>query len=120
MAAAERTFLSGHNYYVPAMQQAADLGSMLHGRVSLGKPVVADTDGILAAQSINAAVDTTTFAATYAATDAIMGKFGRNVTVVASGASTSTVVVYGRDYLGQKMRETLTVNGTTPVTGLKA
>src|ERR1043165_7870562 len=105
MAAAERTFISGHKYYVPAMQQAADLGSMLHGRISLGKPIGADTDGILAAQSINAAIDVTTFAATYAPTDAIMGKFGRGLTVVLSGAGTPTVVVYGRDYLGQAMRE---------------
>lgn len=118
MPAQRPEFREGHNYYVPAMAAAADLGQLKRQRVNLGAVVLTDADGILAAQSINAAVDTTTFAATY--TSAKMGTFGRNVVVVASGAATSTVTVYGRDYLGQPMRETLTLNGTNSVTGLKA
>jgi len=120
MGAAQRSFMPEHNYYVPGMQAAADLGQMTHGRVSLGAPVIADADGILSGQSIAAAVDTVSFAATYAPTEAIMGKFGRALTVVASGAATSNVTVYGRDYLGQKMRESFTLNGNTPVAGKKA
>jgi hypothetical protein len=50
----------------------------------------------------------------------IAAPFGRNVTVVADGAATSTVTVDGWDYLGQPMRETLTLNGTTTVNGVKA
>lgn len=120
MAQAERKFMDGVNYYVPGMQAGGDLGQALNGRVSFGKPVVALATGILNAQSIAAAVDTTTFATSYAATDAIMGKFGRNLTVVASGAAATNVTVYGRDYLGQKMTESFTLNGTTPVIGMKA
>lgn len=111
-------YFNGFNYYVPAMQGAGDLAQLLRQRVDLGSVVLADVDGILDDQSIATAVDTTSFAAAY--TRDKMGKFGRNVTVVASGAATSAVTVIGRDYLGQPMRETLTLNGTTPVVGLKA
>lgn len=53
-------------------------------------------------------------------TEAIMGRFGRRLSVVASGAATSTVSVTGRDYLGQKIVNTVTLNGTTAVESLKA
>ena len=46
--------------------------------------------------------------------------WGRGLRVVASGANTRTCTVTGYDYLGSKMVETLTINGTTPVLGLKA
>jgi hypothetical protein len=46
--------------------------------------------------------------------------FGRNITVVASGAATSNVTVYGKDYMGQPMTESFTLNGATPVVGRKA
>lgn len=111
-------FIDGFNYYVPAMQGGADMAQFLSGRVTLGKPIVAAAAGILSAASINAALDTTTFAAT--SLPANMGPYGRNVTVVASGAATSNVTVIGRDYLGQPMRESFTLNGTTPVVGTKA
>lgn len=88
--------------------------------IELGAPAALDADAILAAQSIASATNTTTFAAAYVATEAKMGKYGRNVTVVASGAATSVVRVRGRDYLGQPMREHLTLNGTTTVQGVKA
>lgn len=112
-------FIDGMKYYVPAGQGMADLGGQpLHGRMSFFNPVVALATGILSATSIATAVDTRVFAATYTST--AMSKYGRNVTVVASGAATSNVTVFGRDYLGQGMRESFTLNGTTPVVGLKA
>ena len=46
--------------------------------------------------------------------------FGRCLQIVASGAYTGTVSIYGRDYLGQPMRENLTGNGTNAVIGTKA
>lgn len=46
--------------------------------------------------------------------------WGRNVTVVAGAACVRVVTVTGYDYLGQKMQEALTLNGTTTVQGLKA
>ena len=48
-----------------------------------------------------------------------MGRYGRNVTVVASGAATSNVTIVGYDYLGQAVKESFTLNGTTPVVGKK-
>lgn len=88
--------------------------------VNLGAPNALDADALLNDQSIASAGSTTTFDAAYTASEAQMGKFGRNVTCVASGAATSTVIVRGRDYLGQRMSETLTLNGTTTVQGVKA
>jgi hypothetical protein len=97
---------------------AADIGTDGVGKIKIPAMVAADTDGIVAAQAIVSAQDITTFAATYS--DSVMGKFGRNVTTVGSAASTATVTVYGYDYLGQFMIETLTQNGTTAVAGKKA
>lgn len=111
-------FIDGFNYYVPSMQAGADLGQLRKQRVSFGSPPDVLATGILSAQSIAAAVDTTTFNVLY--TTAKMGPYGRNLTVVASGAATSNVTVIGRDYLGQPMRESFTLNGTTPVVGAKA
>lgn len=111
-------YVDGFNYYVPAMQGGADLGQLLDQRVNLGAVVLTDADGILDGVSIDPSLDTTTFNVLY--TSAKMGKYGRNVIVLASGAATSTVTVIGRDYLGQPMRETLTLNGTNSVVGLKA
>ena len=85
-----------------------------------GTPNALDADGLLAAQSIATADNTTTFVATYAATEAQMGRWGRNVTVVASGAATTQVRVFGRDYMGQPIREHLTLNGATGVQGVRA
>lgn len=85
---------------------------------NLGAPVAPDADGILDGTSIATAGSTTTFAPTYSHTS--MAKYGRAVVVVANGTATSTVTVKGRDYLGQPMAETLTLNGTTPVPGKKA
>lgn len=103
-------WFSGANY-------AADVRTDGFGIIDIPAPVAADADGILDGTSIATAVDTTTFASTY--TDEVMGKFGRNVTVVASGAATSTVTVHGHDYLGQPMQETLTLNGAVSVVGVK-
>ena len=46
--------------------------------------------------------------------------FGEVISLVAGGAETSVVTVAGHDYLGQKMVETITLNGTTAVPGKKA
>lgn len=120
MSQAQRSSLEGVNNYVPKMQAGGDLGQSLRQRVYLGPVVVTSAAAILSAQSIAAAVDTTTFALSASVIADRMGPFGRNIVVVASGAATSNVTVIGRDYLGQPMRESFTLNGTTSVTGLKA
>lgn len=104
-----------YNGYVPACGYAADV---IHGGmflVDLGAPAAASATAILNGTSIAAAVDTSTFVG-----DKADAPFGRNLQVVASGAATSNVTVYGRDYLGQPMRESFTLNGATPVVGVKA
>lgn len=126
MSALGSYYPAGVNVYVPSMQYAADVDINGHIPVDLSPLVAlaaADTDGILAAQSIAAAVDTTTFAAAFAkqnTDESLMGRFGRNVTVVASGAATSNVTVYGYDYLGQPMAESFTLAGAVSQVGKKA
>lgn len=120
MTRAQRIFHEGHNYYVPAMKMGADMGYGKTERVLLGAPIVSDADLILDGQSINTAIDLTTFAAGFVDTEAVMGAFGRNLLVVSDGAATSLVTIYGRDYLGQKVVEQFTLNGTNSVVGVKA
>lgn len=119
-----RNFVSGLNYYVPAMQAAADLGQLLHQRMNLGKPAaaVANSNDISNAGIVANSGTTTTVANLNKKSDA---PFGRNVTVKASGATGANVLidVYGRDYLGQAMIERITVanaDGTNTVQGVKA
>lgn len=127
MSALGSYYPSGVNMYVPNMSYAADVDINGHIPADLSPQVAmlaASATGILSAQSIAAAVDTTTFVTAFAnnqnISEAYMGRFGRNVTVVASGIATSNVTVYGTDYLGQPMAESFTLNGTTPVVGKKA
>lgn len=101
--------------YVPAMQFASDVNLVGATRISFGAPAVADPDGLLAGQSIATASNTGTFLGS----DTADAPWGRNVTVVSDGAATSTVTVTGYDYLGQPMTEVLTLNGNTPVVGVK-
>lgn len=120
MPQAQRKFLPGMQYYVPAMEAASELGRGLRGRVQLGAPIVSSAALILSLASINAALDVTTFASGFANTEAQMSRFGRNLLVIASGAATSNVTIYGRDYLGQRMAESFTLNGANSVLGNKA
>lgn len=106
--------ISRYNAYVPACGYAADI---IHGApldVDFGTPAAASAAAILSLQSIAVAGTQSTLLSTTA--DA---KFGKNITVVASGAATSAVTINGWDYLGQPMSETFTLNGATPVVGVK-
>lgn len=103
------------NRYVPACQYAADVDVVdKQFTVDFGAPAALSATAILSAQSIATAGSTTTLLLD------TLPAFGRGLQVVASGAATSTVTIYGRDYLGQPMIETLTLNGSTPVLGKKA
>ena len=46
--------------------------------------------------------------------------YGRALTLVGSAGADHVVTITGRDYLGQRMQESLTANGTTGVAGKKA
>lgn len=108
-----------NNWFANA-KYAQDVGEDGFCKARIPTMAALNATGILSAQSIAALVDTSTFATTSDGKEVTMGKFGRNVTVVASGAATTAVTVYGNDYLGQPMMETFTLNGTTPVLGKKA
>lgn len=113
------TFYPGRvNVRVPSMTYAADVDDQGMCRVQFGALVALDTDAILDGQSISGTSSTTTLASSYDPDN--MGPYGRALTVVASGASTSVVTVRGRDYLNQRLQEQLTLNGTTAVAGKKA
>lgn len=106
------------NSYVPAMKYAAEVNMQGTTRCDFGTPIAAAAAVVVNALSIAAASTLTSADATLLLTT-IDGTWGRNLTCVASGAATSTITVNGFDYLGQPMTEVMTLNGTTPVVGLK-
>lgn len=97
------------NMYVPNMKFAADIQFNSSNLVQFGAPAAAatiHTSGAL----------TTGVAATFlnlGLTNADI--WGRGLSVVASAPSTRTFQVRGRDYLGQPMTFTGSLNGATPV-----
>ena len=103
------------NNYVPAMAYSADVNFNGETRVNFGAPISANATLVGNAISI-ATAGTTDLSAVVQFPET----YGRNITLVASGASTSTVSVQGFDYLGQPIQEVFTLNGTTPVVGNKA
>lgn len=109
------------NQRVPSMAYDAQVQQGGHVYVEFGAPGTASTTAIVVAQDMTAAGTLTTFAATYLPnTESMMGRYGRMLAVAASAASTGTVTIKGRDYLGQSMVEQFTLNGVTPVNGIKA
>src|SRR4051812_25588078 len=102
------------NNYVPGMQYSADVNFNGETRVSFGAPLAAVANSIANAVNINAAGSTDLSAVAF-----MPELYGRAITVVASGAATSNVVVNGYDYLGQPIAESFTLNGATPVAGNK-
>lgn len=129
-------FPFGVSLRVPAMQYAADV--TLNGPYccNFGAPLTLSANGILAAGVMvnGSAVAFTTFTTGAGSATAIGysglvpfdsttvrgSAWGRNLTVVASAANARVLTVTGYDYLGSKLVETIIVNGTTTVQGLKA
>lgn len=117
------------NRYTPAMGYHAGLVHAGPYEVDFGAPAVASATNIINAVDATAGLDLTTtltidnvdpvVAATQAEFPYGPG-FGRCIQIVLGGAGTPAVNVYGRDYLGQPMRETLTAAGAVAVVGVKA
>src|SRR4051812_22527324 len=103
------------NDYVAAMQYSSDVNYNAATRVSFGIP--AANNATLVANALSIAVATSV---DLTAVPQFPEVYGRNITLVASGASTASVTVNGWDHLGQPISETFTANGTTPVVGSKA
>lgn len=102
--------------YVPGMTYSMDVSGGAV-RVSFNNPALAVAAGILSGQSI--ASPGFVLQASSLLSSTLDAPFGRNLTYVASGAATSTILVDGWDYLGQPMSEQITLNGATPVVGKK-
>lgn len=106
------------NSYVPALSYAVDIIENAPTRISLGTPTVGDVEGVLNETSIVSAASTTTLLSTE-----LSGTYGRNIQLrKPTGSATGTVSVFGRDYLGQPMRENFTTVAATAtiVQGRKA
>lgn len=76
----------------------------------------ADADGHIVAQDMTAAGSLTTFPGALAG----VHDYARNVVCDASGASTGTVTITGKDQYGNTVTEAITLNGTTAVPGAVA
>lgn len=115
-----------NNMYVPNMDYHAEVdGTNDNYKCNLrGKNRAigsASTNLIFAAVSIAVAGTSTALAAAYTTRDDdVFGRYGRALSVVASGAATGDVIIRGFDYLGQPMSERFALNGTTAVNGKKA
>lgn len=119
----------GVNVYVPRMKSASDVQLGHKTRVKFGAPSVADVDGIQGSTTIDLDAGTAQTLTSFTAGSGGIGStadanYGRCVSLSVTGtiATGTTVDIYGFDYLGQPMRETLTVGtGMAPtVTGVKA
>lgn len=101
---------------VPDLMYAADVG--IDGICTVDIPAMpaALATGIINAQSVAAAG---VAGPVVGFSPAVMGRYGRNVSVVLSGAGTGNVTLIGYDYLGQAIKETIALNGATPVLSKK-
>ncbi len=112
--------MQGPNYYVLDLMYASNVGVEGETRCKLVDPAAAGPTALISGQSIAAAGElAVTFQTTYSAQNGL-SEFGRAISAVASGAAAGTITVFGRDYLGQPMAETIALNGATPVAGKKA
>lgn len=109
------------NMRVPALQFASEVSASGIGRVDFGAPAALSTTSLA-----NVVLSTTGVALTLQVSDgtlllngavggATTARWGRGVQLVGDGASTRTITILGWDYLGQKIKWTGVLNGTTPV-----
>jgi hypothetical protein len=106
------------NMYVPDAQYSADIDYMTgEFRADFGAPPAISANGIIAAGNWAAAGSINVFAPTY--TRNALAPFGRQLSLVGPATTTNVVTIRGRDYLGQPILETLTLNSATPVNTLK-
>jgi hypothetical protein len=116
--------------YVPNMEFAADVVGDKH-IAYLGSPATKDADGIWdgvsatdSATSYTSADYKNTFDGSSTSVTTTSGMidatYGRNLTATGSAGSNHVCTITGRDYLGQRMQESLTLSGTTVIMGNKA
>jgi hypothetical protein len=109
----------------PGAQNAVSVGGVeiytpiTLARIDLGSPLTLDADGICAAQNVGAAGDLLINGA-LAAGGVVVLDVPRNLIADSGGADDAILTIYGTDVHGDAMIETITLNGTTAVPGLKA
>jgi hypothetical protein len=87
--------------------------------INLGAPDALVTNGVMAAQNITAA-GALTINGSLAEDGEVVLDVPRNLIADSGGADTAVITVTGTDEYGEAMEETLTLNGTTAVSGKKA
>jgi hypothetical protein len=98
------------------MCYAADVG--IDGLTTVDIPAVVAASGTALANAVVLAA-AGNVVPTVVQTEAIMGRYGRNITVVGLAGAAGNATLVGYDYLGQGMRETFALAGATPVVGKK-
>lgn len=91
-----------------------------YGSPSAADAAIGSAGMVLNGQDISSAGSATTFLATFTQALSQMSPYGRCLWFAASGASTAAVTVTGRDYLGNRMTDQRSLNGTSTVIGSKA
>ena len=105
------------NSYVPAARYASEIGDDLVYTVTIGKPVAASTNGMLSAATVTTAK---TLVKADLITNTVPYLYGATITLTVSASTTATFTVFGDDYLGQPMSETITITAGTTATSLRA
>lgn len=107
------------NLHVERMNYAADVNLSGPLEVDLSPRFPIATAGVISDLVDVSATDTIRLDMS-GQTEAVMGKFGRGISLTASGAATAVVVVRGFDYLNQPVTENITLAGAVAVSGKKA
>ena len=105
------------NMHVPGATFSADVDySTGEFRADYGAVPAVSANGVLAGGNWGVAGNSNVFAADYRTK---LGPFGRQLAFVSLATAANVVTIMGRDYMGQSVREILTLNGVTPVNTLK-
>src|SRR5262245_8959174 len=119
----------GVSVWVRNLEFAADVNIGQPYICNLGAPLAASATGMLTTGALTSGSASTFTAAAgqilnggLVPHDSLTRRagWGRTLAIVATAACTRVLTVNGYDYLGQRVQETITANGTTPVNGVKA
>ena len=108
------------NMFVEGMQFADEVSCNGPTRIPFGVPVAASATNIFNAAVISAGATTSLDATGVANAQVIDAQWGRTIQIAASAANATVVQIIGADYLGQNIREDVTLNGATGVFTKKA
>jgi len=118
MTVASQKKHAGHvrlNSYVPAMQFAADIQEGGVYIVNFGSPPAAATTGIITTMAQDTAIDVGRASFDSATAYLAEATFGATIRAIGTTTNTAAVAVYGRDFYGQPIKETFSLNSDTAV-----